>query len=411
MLKLHSRQTGREWSLDKISFNKNDVDSYFLLESSEDNSIKFTVDFPLPVHEGYLPQDFTCIGFSSSIFNKENNVFQVNLKQPKVNVIRIGWIFTVQALLSKEHNEADNQHFLRYAYITFEKLLRGELFPETLISMDEIGLTGSIALESIYPADLIILSVSNNQIRNIRKFNIDNYLQSFYSYGYYFCPTLDEFDSSVENHVKIPIITNIVIEKISDCLEDSDFAKSLFKTYLKKQNHPLVQFYLLFQVIELLIEKVYDFEIEKIFNEAKNRVLPPHDIKKKIEITANMDNRIIRLFDDYLRKGLRSTTDLLMAIKPFMNHFSREISDGMHIGTAIYACRNKIVHEFRVVADQDVDFNLLRIINMHFSQLTAEMVILFTNHKNDEQNNLHSAPLEWLKYQLQQEDKSRHVIW
>ncbi|WP_421945517.1 hypothetical protein [Pedobacter sp.] len=402
MLKLRSRQTGREWSLDRIRFIKEDVESYFLVESSEDASINYTVSFPLHVYEGYLPQNFTCVGFSSSIFNKENNIFQVNLKQHIVKAARIGWIFTIQALISKEHNEADNQHFLRYAFVTFEKLLRGELFPETLILMDDIGSGGALALESIYPSDLIVLSISNNTITGIPKFNIDNYLQSFYAYGYYFCPSLADFDSSVENPVKPPIVTSISIQKISDNLEDNDFAKTLFKTYLKKQNHPLVQFYLLFQIIELLIDKVYDFEIIKIFNEAQARSLPPHDIKKKIEATANMDYRITRLFEDYLRKGLSSTADLIVAIKPFMNHFSQEINDTTPIGAAIYACRNKIVHEFRIVADQDVDFKLLKVINMNFSQLVAELVVLFSNEKAVD-NELNSAPLEWLKYQLQQE--------
>ncbi|TSD66309.1 hypothetical protein FFF34_002590 [Inquilinus sp. KBS0705] len=405
MLKLRSRQSKRELLLDRVQFFQDEDGSYFLLESSEDQLINYTVNFPLPYYDGYKIQDFNCIGFSSSIFNKENNIFQVNLKKSnKDKPKRIGWIFTIQALISTEHNEANNEHFLRYSFVTFEKLLRGHLFEETVVYVEDIKPDGILTLENIYPAEMVIFTISNATVKDIPEFEIDNYLQSFYIYGYYFCPLQGDFDSAIENLIEPPIITNIVIQKISDQLEHDKFAKELFRTYLKKQNHPLVQFYLLFQVIELLIDKVYDFEILKLFSAAKERTLAPHEIKKRIESIANMDYRITRLFEDYLQKGLSSTTDLVIALKHFLKHFASDYKDTSSVGAAIYSCRNKIVHEFRLVADKDVDFGLLKEINKHFSILIAELVILFADDPALRNNNkLETSPIEWLKYQLLQE--------
>lgn len=48
----------------------------------------------------------------------ENSIYQVLVKNQ-----RIGWIFPVQALLSRDHDYAKNSFFLKYAYVAICLLL------------------------------------------------------------------------------------------------------------------------------------------------------------------------------------------------------------------------------------------------------------------------------------------------
>jgi len=405
MLKLENRSGTISLALDRVEMIiENESDVTFLMQSKDNPRFKFTVRYPLPVEMGYNVEDFKIHPFISPVHNKENNIYQVNHKKiGKSGSYRIGWIFTIQALLSREHNEANNPHFLKYALVTFEKLLRGELYSKDhVVYVDNFD--GEITLEDLYPPDLAIFTLSKLAFHPINEFDINNYLQSFYILDYLFCQSGQDYQKLAavgENSLELK--SSITINEISDDLKDVDYPTDLFTTYLKIDEHPFVQFSLLYQIIELLIEKVYEFEITKHFLDARIKPYAPHDIKKKMEGLSNMDFRIKLLFSGYLQRPLSSTKEFENAVHFFLKKFDIEkVESSDSIGMLIYSCRNRIVHDIRKITRSDYTFAELRQVNKYFAKLIAEVLILFSkfgSRKQDE-DEYSDKPIEWLKYKL-----------
>jgi hypothetical protein len=269
MLRIYLSSPQINYPIDSVTFKREDNLSFFVLRSSINNDINITIPYKLPVRDEYLNEDFDCNPFISPTFYKENNIFEVH--HTDIAVGRIGWIFPVQSLTSDEHSFADNVHFLRYAFVAFSKLLYGEFFSEDiLINVTEIE--AELQLSEIYPSDLLVLSLSKEKTKLINGFDIINYLHSFYINKYFICQnvselnSLEKFDSQADS-------PRIKVSEISHDLQNEIFITALYKDHLKTKNHPLVQFHLLYQIIELLINRVYDCEMKIIIEstkEAKN---------------------------------------------------------------------------------------------------------------------------------------------
>ena len=78
------------------------------------------VEYELDIYPDYENVDYSVHLFHNDYLNAENDIFQ--LYDYSSNT-RIGWIFPIQALLSQDHNYAENEHFLKYAYVSFKKIV------------------------------------------------------------------------------------------------------------------------------------------------------------------------------------------------------------------------------------------------------------------------------------------------
>ena len=403
MIKLRSPNSSEEWKLDMIEFHEDSIGSYFSLRSSESNSLTFTINYPLPVDQAFKEKQFTCIPLTSPTKYRENNIFQVFIKPDKEKK-RIGWIFPVQSLLSNEHSDATNPHFLRYAFVTFRQLVMGECF-ERDFYIELNSNNTELNIDDIYPTNLIVLSLSNETFQDLNGFDIANYFHSLYSNEYFYCPSSNEIIKSEISPP--PLLTDLYLKRLSKELEDDFFIKALFKDYLRKNSHPLAQFSLLYQVIELMIAKIYNCEIDKLVAESRVTPMLPRDLRKAFENLSETGPRITKLFEEYLDGSYKSTTELIELIKIFLNHFDLLIEEEkeIHISKAIYNLRNKIVHEFRSIAEKERDFDLLKSINKHFSILIADVLSLFSTKFVLPQNE-NQIPLVWLQYKLLEEQDS-----
>jgi hypothetical protein len=108
-----------KYSLTEVLPNINNEQTYFELFDVQ-NSIKIYIDYVLTPHTDYELEDYSLFILKSFELNRENDIFQV---YEKVADLRIGWIFPIQALVSNKHGCAENEHFLKYAYVAFYKLL------------------------------------------------------------------------------------------------------------------------------------------------------------------------------------------------------------------------------------------------------------------------------------------------
>jgi hypothetical protein len=235
-------------------------------------------------------------------------------------------------------------------------------------------------LTDFYGEDIIILVLCNSSLQKIDNFQIDNYITSLYSYGYYFCePTenLKEIDtiSDSEN----PSGKKLIIQKNSPCLQKEDYLYRLFKDLLKNEEHHLVRFYLLYQVIELMIQIVFERRIvEEIskFNISEDKDV--RKLKNKIEDISKEDRRVSILINNDVKINnpnlLISCNELIKLFNDDDSNEKDDISKKQDLGGVLYDVRCLIVHQFRKLPEKTLE-EKLREINKEFENIVIKIIL------------------------------------
>jgi hypothetical protein len=297
----------------------------------------------------------------------------------------------VQSLVSDQHSYFDNPHFLKYSFVTFHKLLYGEFFKDDIIiSIQEFEI--EVQLSDLYPSDLLILSLSNSKTKLIGNFSVLNYLHSFYINKYFICHNLSEI-TLIDKYVSDYEPSQIKLTELSANLKNEIFIISLYKDHLKSRNHPLVQFHLLYQIIELLINRVYDCEIKKIIDLTKDNQKSPHEIGSEIKIITTEEYRIKKVTsENYLKKAI-SNGALITSCNILLKIVDKETTT---VADAFYKVRNLVVHNFRKITEVDSDLKLLKNINRDFEVVLSEILSNYTEPETIDQDS--NLPLAWLVY-------------
>lgn len=188
-------------------------------------------------------EDYCFKILNTDILNRENDIFQVYDKQANV---RLGWIFPIQALLSKEHDYAENSFFLKYAYIAIYLLLEN-VNEENMRNSSEI-----LRITDFYPEDAIIFVLCKSNCKQINDFCYEDYIVDLFGHGYSCLPysAIGEKDVYVEKRINI--------RKISKDVKEKMFIVEVFKSLLVQTNLlPLAKFHMLYQIVELLIGDIF----------------------------------------------------------------------------------------------------------------------------------------------------------
>lgn len=369
MLTIHNQVLDEDYTLDTVSFIKEEI-NYFRLGCSHDLSVSVDIPFILQPFDQYDDQEFICHIFQSNKHYKESDIFQIYEKN--VNN-RIGWVFPIQALLSNEHSFANNEHFLKYAYIAFKNLITKEVngnFGKIQVAGKELEMN----LDDIYNSSLIILCLCVEQTNKVQNFNIDNYLPSLYLNQYYFFNDKTNVKSThttlgpfVDDIDMVPI-SKKKISSVKVNLLDENFIKFLFKNYLNVDQHPLVEFHLLYQVVELLIEKLLAEELKAISLTAHEK--DPFELKDEIMGALTEINRIKKLFNEgvifYSEKKLYCEI-----FNEFLVSFDKEELD---LPSAIYKIRNIVVHRYREVIDKNLINRVVKI-NRALEEIVVSLLV------------------------------------
>jgi len=398
MLKFRPLDSEKLYPLDKVTISKKEkTESYFILESSAEKNISLSVRVPLKIRDKFTTQQFECLAFNSPTLHKEQDIFQISVNDSKVG--RIGWIFPIQSLASNKHSFADNEYFLNYAYIAYFKLLLGEVLIEDQV-IETMSFEQELSIDDIYDSQLVIMTLSNEKTKLIADFSIDDFLPALYLHNYFYYTGTEAFAKVGQNDDDIPLV-KINLAPVSSDLKSEIYLKSLFKTHLIQNNHPLVQFHLLYQIVELLINRVYDCEIRRILKATIDRVKTPHEMLDETNEIASENWRIKRLVEQYIPKKKyppNSLTDASNDLLQFFNNRKDSLAD------AFYQVRNTVVHNYRTVAKIDPNLTVLSNINTEFVRFLVDVLENYVEPENSFE--FHNMPTAWLLYQLQIEART-----
>ena len=150
---------------------------------------------------------------------------------------RIGWIFPIQCLESKEHDYSGNNHFLKYAYVALVHLLnRG-------CSIAEGKIGEIVKLSDFYNMDETVLLVDKTNTRKIDGFDFDYYVVSLFAHGYSFTGNGNLYNSCEGVEDK-----HLALKPLSEQLRDSYYIVQLYKDIIPVAQDTISKFFVGYQI-------------------------------------------------------------------------------------------------------------------------------------------------------------------
>lgn len=300
------------------------------------------------------------------LYNNREDCTEESIYQVKIQKKRIGWIFPIQAIHSIEHKEAENEHFLKYAYVAWQYLLNS--------CEDEIDDFSQFNLFEKYPesANLVVLDKEN--CKNV-DFDYEKYVISLYDFGY-----SEIGEGNLYTPVKKPDVA-INLKPISSDIGDATYINLLFKKQIPLESNPVTRFYLYYQLIEILITKVFDDLFMDFVSKLSAGSENLFDQKEDLNDYSNEKYRLTRLCNDYSNID---DTSLINELKEkcivLLEHTnSKKIGDQMP--ESLYHVRCLLVHRMYVL-DKDSE-EILRKIDDLFLELCIKLLLTFKIHERD----------------------------
>ena len=338
-------------------FNYQINDNCFSITSEGDNYVEVCY---YPVLK--LDSEYDMNNFSYELFYNdyiyENSIFQVY-----TNSQRIGWIFPIQALLSSEHDYVDDKYFLKYAYIATCLLLKD------IEQIDEKNFPQDFRLSDYVNEKNIIFVIDNTNTKQIEDFKISNYIVSLFKYGY----TYNEKGNF--NPSPIKGLKRLTIHPLAKELCDNPNINTLFtEQFFLAVDNEIIKFYICYQIIELLISKVFEYKFHSIIEKLSDNPEELFDLRDDLsKITAEKE-RVKWLFEEYTTCNTSDKTALGMACEKFLKLNDKKISHSYYYN--LYSVRCILVHKLYFLDKES--YNLLCQINASLLNVTIDMLFSFT---------------------------------
>ena len=290
----------------------------------------------------------------------ENSIFQVYVGKQ-----RIGWVFPFQALLSSDHDYAENPYFLKYAYVATELLL------QHLEETDKRVEPEQFYLEDYYNTECNLLVLDSRNTGAIPNFNLEkDYLVGLYKYGYSFSEkgnSLANLPSSTEQSI-------LHIKPIATALSEIPTINYLFREQLPFANSEIMRFHLCYQIIELLIEIVFKDKFTELVAEITETPDKLSDHKDTLSKITGEKERVKELFDRYAPRTESSyRTDLDTACQKLLAESNRKVSGSYYYN--LYSVRCLIVHQLYSLSKDNLE--ILKEINKPFLNLIMDVLFQF----------------------------------
>jgi hypothetical protein len=285
-LKLKAKNKDLEVALDVIEFITEEDVSYFRVRNSDNIGINIKY---IPIIDcNWDKERFRMYIFENPYLNAENDVFEIYESSLDE---RLGWIFPITILESNDNDFVDTKNLNKYKCVAYKKLLEQNITVIQKENSDEF-----YKLSDIFK-DTIICLLSNDATSKIADYNFEDYILSFYDYGYLVFDTIPKSKSFYDKTDFLQVMRNerkrVTLKKSNFNINSNDFTKSLFKEHLLQSESYLVRFIFLYQIIEHFMSIEFDKQFALCLEEYQNNNLVKNDLKENI-MTLSKERTLIR---------------------------------------------------------------------------------------------------------------------
>lgn len=297
---------------------------------------------------------------------KENDIYEVFYRPVVGGERRFGWIFSLQSLLSKEHSFADNSHYLHYARAAFQILLNNQV--EHYCLNNELDSDCEVGLDFFYSDKTSILCIDLDAWPHDKKFDLYDFQSVLLNNGFFIqCSTKNPASISFELHSPGP--SRIVLTRDNSPFA-SDYIRYLFSEVVPYESNYLVLFFLMYQVIEMLIDCILTKERTKF---ARSILTSDNysfrssigDISSKV----SEKHRIKLLFSNYLNSQVDNSS-FEESCKRFLSSNEIEVAQEDSLVDCFYPVRNFIVHRYHKMKSNS---------NEAFEEMVSELPYILTH--------------------------------
>lgn len=370
------------------------------------------IEYHLPIFDGHFEgtENYDIFLFKNRLGNYERDIFQISIKEGSIAFMFPLSIYDKNSEIPEPNNKTHKtiyKFFLKEAaYAAFHKLLLAEEIPSKTSTIQDIS---AYNLFDFYDADTNALIISKKRLQELKiDFDLDLYLPSLYKYGYVKLETQEDFDdidiNSIERNPylkELKVFDKINISPISKELVTEKYVIELFKDVLKRKIHPLVRFHFLYQIIELLINKIgvenykkrlqdgdkvdANFIISYLrnfnnlmsgnfqsVNDIKEATFAINDIYQYLNQVSKEEDRIDTLFQYCSIKDI-SYKELL----DYSKDITKMNEDALHKN--IYKVRNALVHSYHDLYKKDNKIDTkIQNLNSKFEEIIVDILVQYT---------------------------------
>ncbi len=322
----------------------------WIIASEETSSIslisKESVDelrFDLPEGIAYLSETD---GFCFCLFEKRNVLENdIRIVRTKVDDNIAGWLIPLSALESVDHSKAQDTHYQQAGSIAvsliFESLVRDQ---STILKKTAPGFC---KLTELLHDSCVVFVYNKKVIPWFEDIPINSSL--FYLQGY--------FRREVNNLGSVRCIAPvdagdkeiIKLGRPSEAIDNQQIIHSLLNYSFAEEESPVLKFFFLYQIVELLIQQVLGEEYSIFLADIAESGLSVKQLQKKIKNRMEGDGqgkRVVKLFNQYSQVSKEATDYLSSSVKNFLDCIEKGESGSDDIFGALYEVRNCIFHDF-----------------------------------------------------------------
>ncbi|QQK72778.1 hypothetical protein HG702_15935 [Pectobacterium versatile] len=334
-------------------FNLEEEGDGFYLKNKEDgiaqlnNPLNYKDTRIQLAKRNYIPEEYEIV-FLLKKDIKESDITPVRYRFTD-DYKTIGFLIPALALESTEHEYAQDSHFLLYSYIATIELIKK--FPQHSY-IKNIAFDGNkFTISDLISQDLVIGIFWK---KNIESFTVPSLSVCLFEEGYIGLSSRlpSELVFSKKNVEPDSEEENIKVNKFSLKLLNSDIAdhalieKILF-IYFPYEKNPPFKFFLLYQIVELLMNYILQNEYDLILSQLKNiqqNNIKSRDILEKIKEFTAEKKRITLLFNNYSSIQPQLADLKLTSLAYVVKMIDVKISSEKKCEEYFYLIRNFIVH-------------------------------------------------------------------
>lgn len=308
---------------------------------------------------------FTLQEWTKNVAENDIHCVKVTSKEPGINDFRIGWLFPYVSLISTEHDFAENPHFLFYAFHAYVEILKDE----NVVNQLMIGESFENIVNKKVAENKNVLIIENANLKQDTK--LKELELSLFTYGYTHGLSIETFKllscSQDANNT-------IILRRCKQILnqERTTYISPYIDDFLSKcigEGNPFILFLFIYQLYEILLDDVLVTKLKILIDKVENGIASTRQIDKQLQDTTESKRLAMILDNSKINKNN------YREIKKLCNDFIPERENDYNLPECIYQVRNRVVHRFRMVANDEVS---MKKINQELLLFTLDLLIKYT---------------------------------
>lgn len=356
-----------------------------------------TINYPLPIISKSENYDSCKVFlFKNKFKSKEDHGFQITIDDSRKGVIFPIKIYSNKSVLPAPGASKDSDFLLRFLHIGFYHLLKAHEIISNPIKFDDISKITNLKIEDFYDDETVVYLYHEDNLADLKIFR---YYPSFLKFGY--VPIIKATDYNEIEVINIktskhPLYTFglldvLEIKNPNSNLVDEKYINQLFTSILKNKLNSTARFLLLYQVIELLIDKIalehflskHPYDLDTYYMIFETRTAKSYrDVYDNInEIQKKVQKTIDPIKEEFKRINKLINEKAKLEINDYVRfvEISKKIIGNRSCSTLpdyIYQLRNKIIHDFHNLSNSHDNIDdLLGEANIEFEKIISDVII------------------------------------